>query len=115
MKTVRLPSSAVKPNCSRINWCYHPERFSNDIQKLISRYDLTKKIISCSKHDYMFNLTPSYSYNTEPFSFDETNMLMQLMPDEPDSFYLKAALREFMNTFIVFNSKGDRVYPEDII
>ena len=113
MQTVRLSSSAVVPNCSRINWCYHPERFHNDIQKLISRYDVTK--ISCSKHDYMFNLTPSDSYTTEPFSFDETNMLMQLMPSESDSFYLKAALREYMNAFIVFNSKGDRVYPEDII
>ena len=90
-----------------------PERFSNDIQKLISRYDVTK--ISCSKHDYMFNLTPSDAYFTEPFSFDETNMLMQLMPGEVGSFYLKAALREFMNTFTVFNSKGERVYPEDIV
>lgn len=113
MKTVRLRSSAVKPNCSRINWRYHPERFSNDIQKLISHYDVTK--ISCSKHDYIFNLTPSDAYITEPFSFDETNMLMQLMPNESDSFYLKAALREYMNTFIVFNSKGERVYPEDIL
>ena len=113
MKTVRLRSSIVEPNCSKINWCYHPERFSNDIQKLISRYDLIK--ISCSPHDYMFNLTPSGKYITQPFSFDETNMLMHLMPSESDSFYLKAALREFMNTFIVFNSKGDRVYPEDII
>ena len=113
MKTIRLRSSAVVPNCSRINWCYHPERFSNDIQKLISSYDLIK--ISCSNHDYMFNLTPSDSYPAEPLSFDETNMLMHLMPDESDDFYIKAALREFMNTFIVFNSKGDRAYPEDII
>ena len=113
MKTVHLYSSVVEPNCSRINWCYPPERFHNDIQKLISRYDLTE--ISCSKHDYMFNLMPSNSYSTEPFSFDETNMLMQLMPNESDSFYLKAALREFMNTFIVFNSKDVRVYPEDIV
>ena len=113
MKTLHLPSSLMDTNCSRINWCYHPERFHNDIQKLIAHHDLTK--ISCSKHDYMFNLTPSDAYITEPFSFDETNMLMQLMPDESDSFYLKAALREYMNTFIVFNSKGDRVYPEDII
>ena len=63
----------------------------------------------------MFNLTFDYSYITEPFSFDETNMLMQLIPDESETFYLKAALREFMNTFTVFNYKGDRVYPEDII
>ena len=113
MQTIHLHSSVLVSNCSRINWCYHPERFHNDIQKLISRYDVTK--ISCSKHDYMFNLMPSYSYNTEPFSFDETNMLLQLMPDESDYFYLKAALREYMNTFIVFNSRGDRVYPEDIV
>ena len=113
MKRVLLHSSALVPNCSRINWCVHPERFVNDIQKLISKYDFTK--ISCSKHDYMFNLTSSDAYFTEPFSFDETGMLMQLMPDESEIFYLKAALREFMNTFIVFNSKGDRVYPEDIV
>ena len=113
MKTIRLQSSAVVLNCSRINWRHHTARFSNDIQKLILRYDLIK--ISCSTHDYMFNLAPSDSYLVEPFSFDETNMLMHLMPDESDDFYLKAALREFMNTFIVFNSKGDRVYPEDIV
>ena len=113
MKTIRLRSSDIVPNCSRISWCCHPERFSNDIQKLISRYDLIK--ISCSNHDYMFNLAPSDSYLVEPLSFDETNMLMHLMHEESDDFYLKAALREFMNTFIVFNSKGDRVYPEDII
>ena len=113
MKTIRLPSSVTCVNCSKITWSYPPERFSNAIQRLISKYDITK--ISCSTHDYMFNLTPSDTYITEPFSFDETNMLMHLMPDESDDFYLKAALREFMNTFIVFNSKGDRVYPEDII
>ena len=113
MQAIRLNSSVLHTNCSRINWCYHPERFHNDIQKLISRYDVTK--ISCSKHDYMFNLMPSGVYCTEPFSFDETTMLMQLIPDESDSFYLKAALREYMNTFTVFNYKGDRVYPEDII
>ena len=113
MKIIHLHSSVTVPNCSRINWCYQPERFSNDIQKLISRYDLSR--ISCSKHDYMFNLTPSDAYITEPFSFDETNMLMQLIPDESEIFYLKAALREFMNTFTVLNYKGDRVYPEDII
>ena len=112
MKTVRLRSSVVNPNCSKISCCYHPERFSNDIQKLISCYDLIK--ISCSKHDYMFDLMPSGEYITQPFSFDETNTLMHLMPGESDAFYLKAALREFMNTFIVINSKGERVYPEDI-
>ena len=113
MKIIRLRSSVVEPNCSKISWCYHPERFSNDIQKLTSRYDFRK--ISCSKHDYMFNLMPSGVYLTEPFSFDETNMLMHLMPDESDDFYLKAALREFINTFTVINSKGERVYPEDIV
>ena len=113
MKIIRLRSSVVEPNCSKIRWCYHPERFSNDMQKLISRYDLRK--ISCSNHDYMFNLMPSGKYIAEPFSFDETNMLMQLMPSESDSFYLKAALREYMNAFTVINSLGERVYPEDII
>ena len=113
MQIVRLKSSVLHTNCSRMNWCYHPERFHNDIQKLTSLYNVTK--ISCSKHDYMFNLMPSGSPITEAFSFDETNMLMQLMPDESDSFYLKAALREYMNAFIVFNSEGERVYPEDII
>ena len=113
MKIIHLHSSVTVPNCSRINWCYQPERFSNDIQKLISRYDITK--ISCSTHDYMFNLAPSGSYLVEPFSFDETNILMHLIPDEPDSFYLKAALREYTNAFTVINSLGERVYPEDII
>ena len=113
MKTLHLRSSVVEPNCSKISWCYHPERFSNNIQKLISRYDLRK--ISCSEHDYMFNLMPSGVYISEPFSFDETNMLMQLMPGEVESFYLKAALREYMNAFTVINSLGERVYPEDIV
>ena len=113
MKTVYLQQSALIPKCSRINWSVHPDRFANDIQKLILRYDITK--IVCSNHAYMFNVNPSYLNSTETFSFDETDMLMQLMPDESDYFYLKAALREYMNTFIVFNSKGDRVYPEDII
>ena len=63
----------------------------------------------------MFNLTPSDAYRTEPFSFDETGMLMQLVPGESDIFYLKAALREYMNTFTVINSKGELVYPEDIV
>ena len=113
MQTIHLPPSVVESNCSRINWCYPPERFANDSQKLISKYDVIK--ISCSAHDYMFNLAPSGWCNVKPFSFDETNMLMQLMPVESDYFYLKAALREYMNTLIVFNYKGDRVYPEDIV
>ena len=112
MKTVYLEPSVTRQNCSRINWCYPSERFSNDIQKLISRYDVTK--ISCSKHNYMFNVLPSYSHSAEPFSFDETNMLMQLMPNESESFYLKAAIREYVNTFEVYNAEGERVYPEDI-
>ena len=113
MHTVHLHQAATVPNCSRINWSVDPDCLPNDIQKLILKYDITQ--IACSNHDYMFNVTPSYSCSTETCSFDETNMLMQLMPDESVYFYLKAALREFMNTFIVFNSKGDRVYPEDII
>lgn len=113
MKIIHLQPSAMFSNCSRINWSVHPERFANDIQKLISKYNII--LITCGNHNYMFSVIPSDSYSTEAFSFDETNMLMQLMPGEVESFYLKAALREFMNTFIVFNSKGDRVYPEDII
>ena len=113
MKTVCLQQSATVPKCSRINWSVHSDCFANDIQKLILKYDITQ--IVCSNHDYMFNVTPSYPNSTETFSFDETNMLMQLMPDESAYFYLKAALREYMNTFIVFNSRGDRVYPEDIV
>ena len=113
MQTIYLRQSAVVPNCSLISWSFPATEFTNDIQKLISRYNVTK--IRCSKHDYMFSVTPSHTYIAEPFSFAETDMLMQLMPDESVYFYLKAALREFMNTFIVFNSKYDRVYPEDII
>ena len=80
MKTIYLQQSVTVPKCSRINWSVHSERFGNDIQKLILKYDITK--IACSNHDYMFNATPSYPNSTETFSFDETNMLMQLMPDE---------------------------------
>ena len=40
---------------------------------------------------------------------------MQLIPGELPSFYLKAALREYMNAFAVFNYRGERVYPEDIV
>ena len=112
MKIIHLCSSAVEPNCSRINWCYHPERFSNDIQRLISRHDVIS--IDCGKHNYMFNVRPSNSL-TVPFSFPNTNMLLDLMPGESDHFYLKAAIREYVNTFNVFNYKGERVYPEDIV
>lgn len=113
MNTLYLRTSAVKSNCSRINWYYPDELLANDIQKLISKYDLIS--IECGKHDYMFNVMPSGPYSAEPFTFDETNMLMQLMPGESDHFYLKAAIREFMNTHTVFNSLGERVYPEDIV
>ena len=112
MKTVYLRQSAVTPNCSLISWCFPAAEFANNIHKLITRFDGTR--ISCGNHRYAFNLLPNNPH-TIPFSFHETDMLMQLMPGEVESFYLKAALREFMNTFTVFNSKGDRVYPEDII
>lgn len=112
MQTVCLQQSAVIPNCSKISWCFPATEFSNDIQKLITRFEGTR--ISCGNHRYAFNLLPN-SPSTIPFSFHETDLLMQLMPGEVESFYLKAALREYMNTFIVFNSKGDRAYPEDII
>ena len=113
MNTLYLRTSALKSNCSRINWCYPAELLANDIQKLISKYDVIS--IECGKHNYMFNVMPSGPYSAEPFAFDETNMLMQLMPGESDHFYLKAAIREFMNTYRVFNYKGERVYPEDIV
>ena len=113
MQTVYLTSSIVVPNCSRISWCIHPETSVNKIQKLISKYDVRR--ITCSNHNYMFSAVPIGTHSAEPFSFGETDMLMELMPNESDSFYLKAALREFMNAFIVFNSKGDRVYPENIV
>ena len=113
MKTVYLTSSIVVPNCSRIAWCIHPETSANKIQKLISKYDV--RHIPCGNHNYMFNVLPSGNHFAEPCSFNETDILMELLPNESDSFYLKAALREFMNVFIVFNSKGDRVYPEDIV
>ena len=112
MQTVYLQQSAVVPNCSKISWCFPATEFANNIRKLIVRFDVTR--INCGKHSYAFNLLP-YSPPTIPFLFHETDMLMQLIPDKSDSFYLKAALREYMNTFIVFNCKGERVYPEDIV
>ena len=112
MKTVYLISSYVVHNCSLIAWCIHPET-ANKIQKLILKYDI--RLLTCGNHDYMFSVMPINYPFTTPFSFNETDMLMELLPNESDSFYLKAALREFMNAFIVFNYKGDRVYPEDII
>ena len=112
MQTVYLRQSGVIPNCSGISWCNPAEEFANGIQKLITRRNVTR--IGCGKHSYSFNHLP-FNPPTIPFSFHETDLLMQLMPGESDSFYLKAALREYMNTFTVFNYKGDRVYPEDII
>ena len=112
MKTVRLPSSATRVNCSKIAWSCSAINFSNEIQRLISKNDIIS--IECGKHNFMFMLLPANPLLI-PFTFPETDMLMHLMPGELESFYLKAALREYMNTFIVFNSKGDRVYPEDII
>lgn len=113
MKTIRLPSSATRVNCSKIAWCYPALNFSNEIQRLISKNDTIS--IECGKHNFMFMLLPCNSHNTTPFSFPDTNMLMQLMPNESEQFYLKAAIREYVNTFEVFNFKGDRVYPEDIV
>ena len=113
MKTVYLSSSIVESNCSRIVCCIPPETYVNKIQKFISKYDI--RLITCGNHNYMFMVVPSGNHLAEPFSFNETDMLMELLPNESDSFYLKAALREFMNAFIVFNSKDDRVRPEDIV
>lgn len=112
MKTVHLTSAYPGSNCSMVSWCYPATEFTNSIQKLILFRDLVN--IECGKHDYKFNLLHK-STTAIPFLFHETNLLMQLVPGEPDDFYLKAALREFMNTFTVFNFKGERVYPEDIV
>ena len=112
METVRLPSSATCVNCSKIAWSYSAINFSNEIQRLISKNDIIS--IECGKHNFMFMLLPTNPF-TIPFTFPETNMLMQLMPNESDTFYLKAAIREYVNTFEVINAKGERVYPEDIV
>ena len=112
METVHLPSSVTRVNCSKITWSYSAINFSNEIQRLISKNDIIS--IECGKHDFMFMLLPINPL-TIPFTFPETNLLMQLMPNEPEQFYLKAAIREYVNTFEVFNFKGDRVYPEDIV
>ena len=113
MKTLHLRGSAVVANCSRIDWRYPSELHANDIQKLLSKYDVIS--INCGSHIYMFNVIPCYSHSAEPFTFDETNTLMYLIPDESDIFYIKAAIREFMNTYTVFNSNDERVYPGDIV
>ena len=111
MKTVHLRPSVCSLNCSKISWNCPALSLSNDIQRIISKHDAIS--IECGKHNFMFMVLP-INPPTIPFTFPETNMLMQLMPNEPEQFYLKAAIREYVNTFIVFNSKGDRVYPEDI-
>ena len=113
MKTMRLPSSATQVNCSKIFWCYPALNFSNEIQRLISKNDAIS--IDCGKHNFMFMVLPSNTPGITPYSFPDTSLLMQLIPDEPEQFYLKAAIREYVNTFEVFNFKGDRVYPEDIV
>lgn len=112
METVRLPSSVTRVNCSKITWSYTAIGFSNEIQRIISKNDAIR--IECGKHDFMFMVLP-INPPTIPFTFPETNMLMQLMPNESEQFYLKAAIREYVNTFEVFNFKGERVYPEDIV
>ena len=111
METVQLPSAITRMNCSKI--FYPALYFSNEIQRLISSYDVVS--IVCGKHNYMFAVRPFNYPNVIPFMFTETNMLMQLMPNESEQFYLKAAIREYVNTFEVINYKGDRVYPEDIV
>ena len=112
MKTVHLRPSITSQNCSKITLSYTEVDFSNDIQRIISKNDTQS--IECGKHNFMFVVLPIMP-PTIPCTFPETNMLMQLMPNESEQFYLKAAIREYVNTFIVFNSKGDRVYPEDIV
>lgn len=112
METVQLRRSVTRVNCSKITWSYTAVNFSNEIQRLISKNDAQS--IECGKHNFMFMVLP-INPPTIPFTFPETNMLMQLMPNEPEQFYLKAAIREYVNTFEVFNFKGERVYPEDIV
>ena len=112
METVHLPSSVTRLNCSKIAWCYTAINFSNEIQRIISKND--GQSIECGKHNFMFMLLP-INPPTIPFTFPETNMLMQLMPNETEQFYLKAAIREYVDTFEVINFKGERVYPEDIV
>lgn len=113
METVQLSSSVTRLNCSKILWCYPALNFSNEIQRIISSHDAQS--IGCGKHNYMFMVLPSSTPGITPFSFPNTNMLLELMPNESKDFYLKAAIREYVSTFIVFTFKGDRVYPEDIV
>ena len=113
METVHLPSSVTRLNCSKIFWCYPALNFSNEIQRIVSSHDAQS--IDCGKHHYMFMVLPSNTPGITPFSFPNTNMLLELMPNESKHFYLKAAIREYVSTFKVFNFKGNRVYPEDIV
>ena len=87
METVHLPSAITRMNCSKIFWCYPALDFSNEIQRLISSYDVVS--VDCGKHNYMFAVRPNNTPSVIP--------------------------REYVNTFIVFNCTGDRVYPEDIV
>ena len=112
METVHLRPSVTRLNCSKITWSYSAVNFSNNIQRIISKHDTIS--IECGKRSYMFMLLPIHP-RTIPFTFPETNMLMKLMPNESNTFYLKAAIREYVNTFTVFNAEGERVYPEDIV
>lgn len=113
METVRLAASVTRLNCSKIFWCYPALNFSNEIQRIVSSHDAQS--IDCGKHNYMFMVLPNNTPGVIPFSFPDTNMLLELMPNESKHFYLKAAIREYVSTFIVFNINGDRVYPEDIV
>ena len=113
METVYLSSSVTQLNCSKIFWCYPALNFSNEIQRLVSSHDA--KSIDCGKHNYMFMVLPSNTPGITPYSFPDTNMLLELMPNESEQFYLKAAIREYVNMFEVINAKGERVYPEDIV
>ena len=112
METIHLRPSVTRLNCSKITWSYSAVNFSNDIQRIISKHDAIS--IECGNHNYMFMLLPINSLAI-PFTFPETNTLMKLMPNETEQFYLKAAIREYVSTFNVFNAIGDRVYPEDIV
>ena len=113
METINLRRSVTRVNCSKIFWCYPTLKFSNEIQRIISSHDAES--IACGKHNYMFMVVPSNTPGITPYSFPDTNMLLELMPGESKHFYLKAAIREYVNTFEVINANGERVYPEDIV
>ena len=111
MKPAYLLPALTATNCIVISWCYPAEEFANDIQKLLSKYDM--EYIGCGKHIYVFNLLPNNPH-TVPFSFPETNSLMQLIQGESDYFYIKAAIREYIIKFAVCSPEGDSLYPEDV-